>query len=202
MIVTGKRRAVKQRDKSLLRLSIIVSIIILLVAVLITKITTDFKNNNSSSAAQLNSPIRETTTETTIREIPASAPEQEPDSALLAFAVISDVHIQSRVNAAERFNNALLDLTENIRPNQPLVINGDLGDGTPEDYALLSRLLQPHLYGGKSFVGLLLSAIMNFIRLIMIPDQCLDAGWISEWGNRRQSNKRFLAFYPRRKQYI
>ncbi len=142
MIVTGKRGAVKQRDKSLLRLSIIVSIIILLVAVLITKITTDFKNNNSSSAAQLNSPIRETTTETTIREIPASAPEQEPDSALLAFAVISDVHIQSRVNAAERFNNALLDLTENIRPKpNALVINGDLGDGTPEDYALLSRII-------------------------------------------------------------
>jgi hypothetical protein len=137
VIITEKRGPVNQRDKSV-ALGIIITIMIVLVFVGTLKITINFKNNNFLSA-QINSPAQETTK----IEIPASAPESEPNSPILTFAVISDVHIQSRANALERFNNALLDLTENIQPKpDAIVMNGDLGDGTPEDYALLSSTIK------------------------------------------------------------
>jgi 3',5'-cyclic AMP phosphodiesterase CpdA len=110
---------------------------IVLAFVSILKIKINYKNNFFS--AQINSPAKETTKIGT----PAGVPEPEPNLPIIAFAVISDVHIQSRVNALERFNNALLDLTENIQPKpDAIVMNGDLGDGTPEDYTLLSSIIK------------------------------------------------------------
>ncbi|WP_165452663.1 metallophosphoesterase family protein [Paenibacillus thalictri] len=66
---------------------------------------------------------------------------------LLAFPVISDVHAQSFDElAAQKLQAALADLNEVNPQADALIVNGDLGDGSPRDYAALSRILQktPH----------------------------------------------------------
>lgn len=63
------------------------------------------------------------------------------------LAVISDIHVRHNSQVAQdRFKNALDDLTQKIRPKpDAIVINGDLGDGTPEDYATVKRIVQDAL---------------------------------------------------------
>lgn len=59
------------------------------------------------------------------------------------FAVISDIHILSSETAPMKFRTALEDLFMNQQPPLDLVVlNGDLGDGTPEDYLTLSQILR------------------------------------------------------------
>lgn len=133
----GNRGHGNPRDKSVVLLQII-SLFVIILVVSIIEITVHFKSNNYLSV-QTNSP----TEETTKTETPAVLPEPDPNLPILTFAVISDIHIQSRVTFLERFNNALIDLTENMQPKpDAIVLNGDLGDGTAEDYALLSRIIK------------------------------------------------------------
>lgn len=80
--------------------------------------------------------------------VPASAPEQpKKDKPLLAFPVISDIHVQSwHTESHEKFTAALSDL-HNVGPDADLlVINGDLTNGMPADYAKLNELMKqtPH----------------------------------------------------------
>lgn len=59
------------------------------------------------------------------------------------FAVISDIHILSSETAPMKFRTALEDLLVNQQPPPDLVVlNGDLGDGTPEDYKSLNQILR------------------------------------------------------------
>lgn len=59
------------------------------------------------------------------------------------FAVISDIHILSSETAPLKFRTALEDLLMNQEPPLELVVlNGDLGDGTPEDYQRLNQILR------------------------------------------------------------
>jgi len=59
------------------------------------------------------------------------------------FAVISDIHILSSETAPMKFRTALEDLLMNQQPPLDLVVlNGDLGDGTPEDYQTLNQILR------------------------------------------------------------
>ncbi|SDI15639.1 metallophosphoesterase family protein [Desulfosporosinus hippei] len=61
----------------------------------------------------------------------------------VSFAVISDIHILSSETAPMKFRTALEDLFVNQQPPLDLVVlNGDLGDGTPEDYLTLSQILR------------------------------------------------------------
>ncbi|MFS0840700.1 metallophosphoesterase family protein [Paenibacillus sp. 1P03SA] len=66
---------------------------------------------------------------------------------LLAFPVISDIHIQSwNPQSHLKFKAALADL-QTLGPDaDALVINGDLTNGMPADYAKLSELMErsPH----------------------------------------------------------
>jgi Icc protein len=73
--------------------------------------------------------------------------DHETDKPLLTFPVISDIHVQSwHTVSHEKFTAALNDLN-NVNPNaDTMVINGDLTNGLPADYAKLSELMTaaPH----------------------------------------------------------
>lgn len=59
------------------------------------------------------------------------------------FAVISDIHILASETAPMKFRTALDDLLMNQQPPLNLVvINGDLGDGTPKDYQMINQILR------------------------------------------------------------
>lgn len=75
---------------------------------------------------------------------PSSSDEDKP---LLSFPVLSDIHIQSwHTESHKKFTDALKDLN-GINPKaDTLVINGDLTNGLPADYAKLKELIAgtPH----------------------------------------------------------
>jgi len=59
----------------------------------------------------------------------------------LLFGVVSDIHVQSsNPIAQDKFRQMLGDMVKLQVPN--LVINGDLGDGTPQDYYTLGNLIK------------------------------------------------------------
>ncbi|TVY10812.1 metallophosphoesterase family protein [Paenibacillus cremeus] len=63
----------------------------------------------------------------------------------LTFAVISDIHVQSwNGGSIRKFGRALDDLQQSARPAQALIINGDLGNGFPEDYQAVNKVLARH----------------------------------------------------------
>ncbi|WP_248929185.1 metallophosphoesterase family protein [Paenibacillus hamazuiensis] len=75
---------------------------------------------------------------------PVSAAPERPE---LTFAVLSDIHVTSGNEQARRkLERALQDLDQIDPAADALVINGDLGDGRPEDYEALSRIMArvPH----------------------------------------------------------
>ncbi|HZK53692.1 MAG TPA: metallophosphoesterase [Desulfosporosinus sp.] len=58
----------------------------------------------------------------------------------LLFGVVSDIHVQStNLVAQNKFAQMLGDMVQLQVPN--LIINGDLGDGSPQDYHTLDRLI-------------------------------------------------------------
>lgn len=63
----------------------------------------------------------------------------------LSFSVVSDIHVQYWDTQAQgKFGAALEDLYQ-MNPNlDALVINGDLGDGRSDDYAMLNSILQKY----------------------------------------------------------
>ncbi|WP_261381455.1 metallophosphoesterase family protein [Paenibacillus cremeus] len=71
-----------------------------------------------------------------LRKAAAPAPK-------LSFAVLSDIQYWD-TKAAGKFSAALADLYRLNPELDDLVINGDLGDGRPEDYAKLGALVQNH----------------------------------------------------------
>ncbi|MDR6549978.1 metallophosphoesterase [Paenibacillus qinlingensis] len=63
----------------------------------------------------------------------------------LSFSVLSDIHIQYwDTKAQTKFDAALTDLRQLNPSLDALVINGDLGDGRPNDYAMITSILQKH----------------------------------------------------------
>jgi 3',5'-cyclic-AMP phosphodiesterase len=74
----------------------------------------------------------------------------QPESQL-RFAVISDIHVQSWDKSSQiKLRKALSDPELQV-PGQPLVVNGDLGNGLPEDYETLAALMQEQPYPGQVF---------------------------------------------------
>ncbi|NQX58255.1 metallophosphoesterase [Paenibacillus qinlingensis] len=64
---------------------------------------------------------------------------------ILRFSVVSDIHIQYwDTQAQSKLAAALEDLNLTIPSHDALIINGDLGDGRPNDYAMLTSILQKH----------------------------------------------------------
>jgi len=70
-------------------------------------------------------------------------PSSRPPAEGLRFAVISDIHVQAwDHNAQIKFRAALEDLMSQEPPLDELVVNGDLGDGKPDDYAAVNSILR------------------------------------------------------------
>lgn len=66
------------------------------------------------------------------------------DGSELRFAVISDIHVRSTdEKAQQKLQNALEDLLDPQKdPLDIIVVNGDLGDGLPEDYSTVNRIIR------------------------------------------------------------
>jgi Icc protein len=77
--------------------------------------------------------------------IPYSAlAEQKPK---MGFAVLSDLHVEAwNTTSPRKLEAALKDLNEVVPNSAALILNGDLSDGQPDDYKLLTKLLKqlPH----------------------------------------------------------
>ncbi|MDF2958835.1 MAG: phosphohydrolase [Paenibacillus sp.] len=74
----------------------------------------------------------------------AALAEEEP---LFGFSVLSDIHVQSwDTQSHSKLKTALADLHETAPDASALILNGDLGNGTPDDYQKLKGLLKqlPH----------------------------------------------------------
>lgn len=77
---------------------------------------------------------------------PTSSPARASEEGI-TFAVLSDIHVQSwDRQAIRKFTNALEDMARWEPPPSAIVVNGDLGNGFPEDYRTLNGLLarMPH----------------------------------------------------------
>ncbi|MCR8642605.1 metallophosphoesterase [Paenibacillus sp. N1-5-1-14] len=71
--------------------------------------------------------------------------ELNPESKHLTFWLISDIHL-NRPNAVDKCVHALQDLGQAAPDSSALIVNGDLGDGHPQDYARVGQVMQaaPH----------------------------------------------------------
>lgn len=80
--------------------------------------------------------------------LPLSSPSEANESLKsgqnnVRFAVISDIHILQSETAPLKFQTALEDLLMNQQPPLDFVVlNGDLGDGTPLDYQKVNEVLR------------------------------------------------------------
>lgn len=64
---------------------------------------------------------------------------------IMTFAVLSDIHVQSwDSHSIQKFGQALDDLHHTVPQAEALIINGDLGNGNPEDYRTLRQTLDKH----------------------------------------------------------
>jgi 3',5'-cyclic-AMP phosphodiesterase len=69
--------------------------------------------------------------------------QAESAAPLLRFSVISDIHVEAGNNESVRkTKQALNDLNATVPKSDALVINGDLGQGTMNDYITLKNLLK------------------------------------------------------------
>jgi endonuclease YncB( thermonuclease family) len=72
---------------------------------------------------------------------------RKPESLKLAFPVISDTHVQSwDMLSHQKFRTALEDLYQIDSTADALVVNGDLGNGQPDDFTIFRRIINsvPH----------------------------------------------------------
>ena len=83
-----------------------------------------------------------------------SSPRPEPDESEhindLRFGVVSDIHVRSIDSKAQHKFVQMLSDMEKLRVSD-LVINGDLGDGMPQDYTVLEKLTQRQNNGPKIY---------------------------------------------------
>ena len=71
---------------------------------------------------------------------------------LLCFSVISDIHVQSGdVRSQDKFKAALADLYAVNPQADACVINGDLTNGMPADYAKLKEIVDAGPHSGQVF---------------------------------------------------
>ena len=129
--------------------------------------------------------------------LPSSNKSDQLTSSLL-FGVVSDIHVQNTNPIAQnKFQQMLGDMVNLHVPS--LVINGDLGDGGPQDYATLGNLVRqqknhPALYytiGNHEFYQAYHNPITNAWSPETFPNGDTDAAAL----------KRFLDFTKRSQVY-
>lgn len=76
----------------------------------------------------------------------------QPQERIMTFAVLSDIHVQNwDKRALQTFGQALDDLHHTVPQAEALIINGDLGNGNPEDYRTLRQMLDKHPHPRRIF---------------------------------------------------
>jgi 3',5'-cyclic-AMP phosphodiesterase len=81
--------------------------------------------------------------------IPAAAAADDPG---IRFSVISDIHIQTHdITSQQKLKGALQDIKRLDPKQDALIVNGDLTEGMPADYALLGSIMSrnphpPHVF--------------------------------------------------------
>jgi 3',5'-cyclic-AMP phosphodiesterase len=89
-------------------------------------------------------PAAKTTLASAITKKPPKIASASP---VLKFSVISDIHVESTKKQSQtKFKQALNDLNKFVPDSKALIVNGDLGNGLPEDYTALKNLMKilPH----------------------------------------------------------
>lgn len=81
------------------------------------------------------------------RSVAIAADNETP---VLTFQVLSDIHLVTDA-AVSKFRNALIDLQLASPRSDALVINGDLGNGRPEDYATLNKVMNSQVHPKQLF---------------------------------------------------
>ncbi|MDP4126127.1 MAG: metallophosphoesterase [Bacillota bacterium] len=119
-------------------------VLLLLLPLVVLLTATVFWSNGTSS---LNLPFESQTTIAQLSFTPINAntlpqaDESKQNTSNLLFGVVSDIHVQDTNTAAQnKFQQMLGDMVK--LHVSDLVINGDLGDGTPQDYATLGKLIR------------------------------------------------------------
>jgi 3',5'-cyclic-AMP phosphodiesterase len=88
----------------------------------------------------------------TLAAEPPTARAEALEKPRLTFTVISDIHVQSwDKESVRRFRRALEDLSKAAPRSDAWIVNGDTGNGFPEDYAIVQRTLAaerrpPHVF--------------------------------------------------------
>ncbi len=120
------------------------------------------------------------------------------------FAVISDIHILASETAPMKFRTALDDLLVNQQPPLNLVVlNGDLGDGTPKDYQMLYQILRSvRTSTGKTTPIVPLIGNHEFYKAYHDPNSnAWNADTFPNQDTDSLALQRFLAFAERDKVY-
>lgn len=74
---------------------------------------------------------------------------------IMTFGVLSDIHVQSwDARSIRIFGRALDDLHHAAPLAEALIINGDLGNGNPEDYRMLRQTLDKHPHPGQVYFSI------------------------------------------------
>ncbi|CAG7645052.1 3',5'-cyclic adenosine monophosphate phosphodiesterase CpdA [Paenibacillus solanacearum] len=74
------------------------------------------------------------------------------ETSVLTFAVLSDIHVQSwDKRSIRKFGAALDDVRKAAPQTEALVLNGDLGNGDPDDYQMLNRILDRHPHPAEMY---------------------------------------------------
>jgi 3',5'-cyclic-AMP phosphodiesterase len=121
----------------------------------------------------------------------------------LSFPVLSDIHVMagndaSRQKSRTSFQRALQDL-HNLNPNaDALVINGDLGDGLPGDYAALRTILNGTPHPAKTFFTI---GNHEFYSSFYSPGATWNPNGFPNGETEQNSIQRFLNFAGRDKVY-
>ncbi|WP_434511428.1 metallophosphoesterase family protein [Desulfitobacterium sp. AusDCA] len=123
----------------------------------------------------------------------------------LRFAVISDVHVRSTdENVQRKMQNALEDLLDPQKePLDLIVVNGDLGDGLPEDYGALNRIIR-NVRSGPTQKTPLVFTIGNhefYKAYHLLSTSAWNKGTFPNGETDEQAVQRFLNFAGRDKVY-
>ncbi|HJV46197.1 MAG TPA: stalk domain-containing protein [Bacillota bacterium] len=122
---------------------------------------------------------------------------------IISFPVLSDIHVMDgnddfQQKSRTSFQRALQDI-DNMNPKaDALIINGDLGDGLPHDYAALDTLLKGSPHPTKTFFTI---GNHEFYSAFYAPDATWNPDGFPNGETEQASIQRFLQFAGRNKVY-
>lgn len=124
---------------------------------------------------------------------PSTAVQAEPEQdGSLSFSVLSDIHVQSWDRKSQRkLIRALNDLHHIDAKTDALIINGDLGNGFPDDYEALRNILQKTPHAPQIFFTI---GNHEFYKAWHNSNRVWSPGTFPNGETEQASIQRFLAF--------